>query len=136
MMKILGLFLLLSSIGMVVSAEAEDISSAWNVGDASDQDILSFAKAIFPDSWQSVTIEGNRLIIRDEAVYLLRSRLSNAGLLCGHVDNAEKILDKYPGRFEVVEIRWFTPSGEQIGVLAAKVTEDFVKNTEWLPPVS
>lgn len=136
MMKILGLFLLLLSIGVVISAE--DIPSAWDIGGASDQDILAFAKSIFSVPEQSVAIEGNRLIIRDEGAYVSGSRLSNAGQLCGHVDNAGKILDKYPGRFEVVEIRLFTPSGEQIGILAAKVTEDFIKNTEtpdWLPAV-
>jgi hypothetical protein len=158
MMKILGLILLLACIGTIAHAEKIGMTSpfATVANDVSpdmtrpmteqekDQAILSFCSIIFPDSTQSVSIEGNRLVISDNGTYVTRpdDLLSTAGLLYSHLDGARKVIDAYPGRFEIVEIRWFThkqPKGDQMGVLAVQVDKNkgsTQATSDWLPPVT
>lgn len=109
-----------------------------------NQAILWFCRIIFPLPEQSVSIEGNRLIISDNGSYVTRQDdlLSTAGLLYSHLDGARKVIDAYPGRFEIVEIRWFThkqPKGDQMGVLAVQVDKNkgsTQATSDWLPPVT
>jgi len=156
-MKILGLILLLACISTVAHAEkigivspfasvTKDISPDMTrpmTEQEKDPAILWFCSIIFPLPEQSVSIEGNRLIISDNGSYVTRQDdlLSTAGLLYSHLDGARKVIDAYPGRFEIVEIRWFThkqPKGDQMGVLVVQVDKNkgsTQATSDWLPAV-
>ena len=156
-MKILGLLLFLACMGMIAHAEKTSVDSSLvgvangvspdltrhMTAEETDRAILLFCSIIFPSPQQSVSIEGNRLIISDNGSYVTDGNpLSTANLLHSHVEDARKVVEAYPGRFEIVEIRWFTqkqPKGELMGVLAVQVNN--VENSkqsapiDWLPAV-
>ena len=119
-MKILGLILLMVCMSTFVNAE----------NTYSDQAILGVGKTLFPSPQQSVSIEGNRLIISDNSSYVSGGDpLSIASDLYGLVDGAKRLTLAYPGRFDSVELRWLTIQGELKGVLAVQVNPNPI-NTE------
>ena len=139
-MKILGWLLILVCVGMAAYAEDTSNLSLANVAknvspdltrpmttDNSDRAILLFCSVIFPLPEQSVSIEGKRLVISDNGSYITANDpLSTATLLASHLDDARKVVEAYPNRFEIVEIRWFTPKkpkGDLMGVLAVQVNK-------------
>jgi hypothetical protein len=152
-MKILWLVLLMFCVSTIVCADSPLSSTVREVspdntramtGEDLDRAILWFSRIIFPEPTQSVSIDGNRLIITDNGSYVtVDDPLSTARLLYGNLDGARTIVEAYPGKFEIVELRWYTPKqpeGDLMGVLAVQVTKSAQEKLkqaapDWVPAV-